>query len=96
MSSVVRAVTVDSTDACARYDPVEDVTKGYCIDIWHQTVKDLNLEANLTMMKWYEMFSAFRRGEADVLVNKITHGKLDEYNITKYVEIIMIMSSSSY
>ena len=82
MSSIVRAVIFNSRDACANYDPIENVIKGHCIDLWDQVVKDLGLEANLTMMRWTEMFAAFKRGDADVIVSSIEHGDLEGENVS--------------
>ena len=83
MSSVVRAVTVNGNDLCTNHDPIENVTKGHCIDLWHQLVKDLDLDASLTMMSWRQMIQVFKQGEADVVVYRIAHGDMESENVNK-------------
>ena len=80
MSSVVRAVTVNGKDLCTNHDPIENVTKGHCIDLWHRLVKDLDFDTSLTLMNWTQMMEVFRRGEADVLVYRIAHGDMEREN----------------
>ena len=81
MSSVVRAVTVNGKDLCTSHDPIENVTKGHCIDLWHRLAKDLDFDVSLTLMNWTQMMEVFRRGEADVLVYRIAHGDMERENV---------------
>ena len=75
MADIMRVVTSDTNNDFVYSE--DGSLHGICLDLWRQIVKDLHIEYNLTILPWQEMVQEFKNGNADVIMQRIDAGLLD-------------------
>ena len=75
--AVTRVVTLNANDRFIYRDKTDLTLTGICIDLWKRTSIDLNIDNSVTeTSSWEELLGHFENKTADVVVERMTEGKI--------------------
>ena len=84
MESITRVLTAVSASSGDNYVYKEGgILRGFCIDLWKEIAKDLNISYSLKAVSWGKMLRAFRNESADIIVQRIDDNRMGRANISR-------------